>query len=67
MRDAAGLARLLRRRPPPPACEPRGPERPAPAESRGAHFRVDFPAENPAFEGHVVLRPGAEAVVEQWS
>ena len=37
------------------------------AESRGSHFRIDFPAENEAFERHVVLRPGAEPVLETWS
>ena len=37
-------------------------------ESRGAHFRSDFPSEDPALAGgHVVLRPGREAVLEQWA
>ena len=35
-------------------------------ESRGAHFRVDFPAEDASFERHVVLRPGTEPVLESW-
>ena len=35
-------------------------------ESRGAHFRVDFPAEDASFERHVVLRRGAEPVLESW-
>jgi L-aspartate oxidase len=35
-------------------------------ESRGAHFRADHPYEDGAFEGHVVLRPGREPVLEQW-
>ena len=35
-------------------------------ESRGSHFRVDFPAENEAFERHVVLRPGSEPTLETW-
>ncbi len=35
-------------------------------ESRGSHFRVDFPSESEAFERHVVLRPGAEPVLETW-
>jgi L-aspartate oxidase len=35
-------------------------------ESRGSHFRVDFPTEGEAFAGHVVLRPGAEPVLESW-
>jgi aspartate oxidase len=37
------------------------------AESRGAHFRADLPCEDPAFAGHVVIRPGCEPVLEQWS
>jgi L-aspartate oxidase len=37
------------------------------AESRGAHFRADLPREDPAFAGHVVIRPGCEPVLEQWS
>jgi L-aspartate oxidase len=37
-------------------------------ESRGGHFRMDFPDENPALEGlHTVLRPGREPELEQWS
>jgi L-aspartate oxidase len=37
------------------------------AESRGAHFRADHPQEDAAFSGHVVLRPGREPALEQWS
>ncbi len=36
------------------------------AESRGSHFRADFPSESEAFERHVVLRPGQEPVLERW-
>ncbi len=36
------------------------------AESRGGHFRADFPHEDPAYAGHIVLRPGQEPVLEQW-
>jgi L-aspartate oxidase len=37
-------------------------------ESRGGHFRVDFPHENPELDAmHTVLRPGREAVFEAWS
>jgi L-aspartate oxidase len=36
-------------------------------ESRGGHFRSDFPSEDEAFLGHVVLRPGEEPVLEWWS
>jgi len=35
-------------------------------ESRGSHFRIDFPAESEAFERHVVLRPGSEPALETW-
>jgi L-aspartate oxidase len=35
-------------------------------ESRGAHFRVDFPLEDEAFAQHVVLRPGSEPTLETW-
>jgi L-aspartate oxidase len=37
------------------------------SESRGAHFRADHPYEDEAFAGHVVLHPGREPVLEQWS
>jgi L-aspartate oxidase len=37
------------------------------AESRGAHFRADYPRQDGAFAGHVVLRRGHEPVLEQWS
>jgi L-aspartate oxidase len=36
-------------------------------ESRGAHFRADFPTEDDAFRAHVVVRRGEEPVVEPWS
>jgi L-aspartate oxidase len=36
-------------------------------ESRGGHFRSDYPTEDTAFEGHVVLRRGHEPVLESWS
>jgi len=35
-------------------------------ESRGSHFRVDFPMEREEFARHVVLRPGSEPVLETW-
>ncbi len=64
VRDAAGLQSL------------RGSEVPlvrlvaesalARTESRGAHFRADFPCEDPGLAGHLVLRPGQEPVLEQW-
>ena len=36
-------------------------------ESRGGHFRFDFPTEDRRFAAHVVLRPGQEPVLERWS
>jgi aspartate oxidase len=36
-------------------------------ESRGAHFRSDFPTEDDAFRKHVVLRRGLESALEPWS
>ncbi|MCZ7588399.1 MAG: FAD-dependent oxidoreductase [Gaiella sp.] len=37
-------------------------------ESRGGHFRADFPHENPALSGrHTVLRPGRDTVLERWT
>lgn len=35
-------------------------------ESRGVHFRVDHPAEDPHFLGHIVHRRDLEPVLEQW-
>jgi L-aspartate oxidase len=36
------------------------------AESRGSHFRADFPTQDPDFERHVVLRQGSRPVLEPW-
>jgi L-aspartate oxidase len=36
-------------------------------ESRGVHFREDFPVESEALVGHFVVHPGAEPVLEPWS
>jgi L-aspartate oxidase len=36
-------------------------------ESRGVHFREDFPVESEALAGHLVVRPGSEPVREPWS
>ena len=35
-------------------------------ESRGSHFRADFPVENPTLERHIVLRLGHEPARETW-
>jgi L-aspartate oxidase len=65
VRDAAGLERL--RAAPNPLARLVAESALFRAESRGAHFRADRPREDPAFAGHVVVRPGCEPVLEQWS
>jgi len=35
-------------------------------ESRGSHFRADFPSESEPFERHVILRPGSASSLESW-
>jgi L-aspartate oxidase len=65
VRDAAGLERL--RAGPNLLARLVGESALFRAESRGAHFRADLPREDPAFAGHVVIRPGCEPVLEQWS
>jgi len=37
------------------------------AESRGVHFREDFPVESEELAGHLVVHPGREPVLERWS
>jgi L-aspartate oxidase len=36
-------------------------------ESRGVHFREDFPVESEELGGHLVVRPDLEPVLERWS
>jgi L-aspartate oxidase len=36
-------------------------------ESRGVHFRDDFPVEDERLAGHLVVHPGREPVLERWS
>jgi L-aspartate oxidase len=36
-------------------------------ESRGVHFREDFPVESDALAGHLVIRPERQPVLERWS
>ncbi|HEU5216162.1 MAG TPA: FAD-binding protein [Gaiellaceae bacterium] len=36
-------------------------------ESRGVHFREDFPVESQELAGHLVVRPGREPELERWS
>ena len=35
-------------------------------ESRGVHFREDFPVESEELAGHLVVRPASEPVLERW-
>jgi L-aspartate oxidase len=65
IRSAEGLERLLTV----PASLPRliGVSALTREESRGGHFRSDFPTEDEALLGHVVLRPGEEPALEWWT
>ncbi len=36
-------------------------------ESRGVHSRFEYPHEDPAYAGHLVVRRGEEPVLESWS
>ena len=36
-------------------------------ESRGVHFREDFPVESEELAGHLVVHPGRDPVLERWS
>lgn len=65
IRNAEGLEHLLH-------VEPLLPRLVAEAalkreESRGAHFRSDFPTEDEAFRAHVVLAPGKAPRLERWN
>jgi L-aspartate oxidase len=64
VRDAAGLERLTRA----PHLLARLIAQSALVreESRGSHFRADFPLEREQFVHHVVLRPGSEPALETW-
>ena len=64
VRDAAGLERL--RTAPHLLTRLVAESALAREESRGSHFRVDFPAESDTFERHVVLRQGAPPELETW-
>jgi len=66
VRDAAGLEPL--RSSPLLLARLLGESALARRESRGGHFRADFPLEDPALSGrHTVVRPGARPVLEPWS
>jgi L-aspartate oxidase len=64
VRQAAGLEVL--RRSPVPLVRLIAEAALARAESRGAHFRADFPTEDPALVGHFVQRGGQAPVLERW-
>jgi L-aspartate oxidase len=65
VRDAAGLEPLLKAS----ALVPRLVAECAlhRRESRGVHFRADFPIEEPELAVHTVLHQGQEPLFEQWS
>ena len=65
VRDAAGLERL--RRSPHLLTRLIAESALVREESRGAHFRVDFPEQNQDLAAHVVLRPGQKPALERWS
>jgi L-aspartate oxidase len=65
IRGAEGLGRLLES--PHPLVREIAAGGLAREESRGVHFREDFPVESEAFAGHFVVRPGAEPELEPWS
>ncbi len=65
IRSAEGLERLLDS--PHPLVREIAANGLAREESRGVHFREDFPVESEAFAGHLVVRPGAEPELERWN
>jgi L-aspartate oxidase len=65
IRSAEGLGRLLDS--PHPLARGLAACGLAREESRGVHFREDFPVESAALAGHLVLHPGREPELEQWS
>jgi L-aspartate oxidase len=65
VRDAAGLEALRRAGHPLARLVAEGAL--AREESRGAHFRADYPAESEALRGHFVHRRGEPARLERWA
>jgi L-aspartate oxidase len=65
IRSAQGLGRLLDS--PHPLVRRIAASGLAREESRGVHFREDFPIESEALAGHLVLHPGGQPVLEQWT
>jgi L-aspartate oxidase len=65
IRSASGLERLLET--PSELVQLIARSALARTESRGVHFREDYPAEDPALAGHLVVSPSGEPELEQWS
>ena len=65
IRSSAGISRLLDS--PHPLVRQIAACGLAREESRGVHFREDFPVESDALAGHLVVRPDREPALEQWS
>ena len=65
IRSAEGLGRLLDS--PHPLARQIAACALAREESRGVHFREDFPVESDALAGHLVVRPAREPELERWS
>jgi L-aspartate oxidase len=65
IRGADGLARLLDS--PHPLVREIASSGLAREESRGVHFREDFPVESEELAGHLVVHPGRDPVQERWS
>jgi L-aspartate oxidase len=65
IRSAEGLGRLLES--PHPLVRQIAACGLAREESRGVHFREDFPVETDALAGHLVVHPGRGPLLERWS
>jgi succinate dehydrogenase/fumarate reductase flavoprotein subunit len=65
VRDADGLAELARSRDPVATLVARAAL--ARAESRGVHYRVDYPTANAMLTGHLVFRRGEPPTLEHWA
>jgi L-aspartate oxidase len=65
IRSAEGLSRLLDA--PHPLARLVAASALAREESRGVHFREDFPVESEALAGHFVVHPGRAPELERWS
>ena len=65
IRSADGLSRLLDS--PHPLVRQIASSGLAREESRGVHFREDFPVESKELAGHLVVHSGREPVLEPWS